>query len=1139
MEEKIWTKQQNDAINAAGTVIVSAAAGSGKTAVLVERIIKKITDETSPYAADKLVVVTFTVAAAGEIRARVQHALSQLIAADPKNRFLLRQQQLLSRSHIGTIDSFCIKLVREFFYLLEISPNISVADESELKDLSDNAVYEAMNEFYKNDKSGDFDALSKLISGGRSDEGLKNMVVKLYENSVCHPFGKQWLHEKMSTDFLLETDDESSYGGYLWNEARDCLGFCISRLEDLLELALQYEDIDAAYHDGIKTAEIRCKNLCEFMNNCSWDEMRAEVYASPIIDRIGRMKPKCDENVKYIASQIKDEFNELKKNIEKFLYETFSISEKEAREDGKYLEKNSRMLFDLVVRYWEIFDGYKKEREIVGFSDVLDLAVRLVAKKENGKYIPTDTARSISERFDEIMIDEFQDTNEAQDILFRCISKDEKNIFMVGDVKQSIYSFRQAMPEIFIKKRREFIPFDNLTYPAKITLDKNFRSKKAIIHGVNEIFSQIMSEKIGGTDYRESDSLVYGAPYGDDCGSIEIAMMAPNSDEDEIETQGRYIASKIHSILADEYVGHGENRRRVRPSDICIMMRSAGKYGDQMRRILKENDVSSVVQLGQNLFEAKEIGIIISFLSVVSNPLQDIPLVHLMMSELFGFSAEAIGRYRATGKKGFLYQSLISAQTDEDLNSFLEILDRYRMQAAVLTVSQIVENFINDFSYETYINSRSDAKTANTNLKIFLSMIDEWASMGIHTLSPFVRRIKTAITKGIAPRGASGYEGENVLISTIHRAKGLEYPICFLAAAEKKINTMDLRDSVLSDNALGIGMKRKSENSDGLFLTLPYMAIQIRKRNEIVSEEMRLLYVALTRAREKLYIIGSENKKAYGIQRKKALPFEMAKCISYLEMIKSAVGCSDYSGPCIEYVDGACESGEEMKVQGDTEWEIDSDADKIRENIQWRYPYLEQTLIKSKYSVTQLSKDENTNFSLTSVPIFAGRSGTSVGTAFHKLMQYMEPALMRDSPRQELKRLTDLGYLSQEEKELISDENAIAFSKSSILDIMISADKLYREYKFISALDSKTMWAVDESTTDTVMLQGVVDCICINGDTCVIIDYKTDRCRDTQYLVDKYSGQLGLYEIAIKDLMGLKVNSKIIYSVHLGKEIYL
>ncbi len=1169
---RIWTEAQSDAINALdGNVLVSAAAGSGKTAVLTQRVINRLTVGDNPTSVDRLLIVTFTRAAAQEMRERIGHALTELLKKDPTNHTLISQQILLPSAKICTIDSFCSDLVKENFQALSLSPDFKIADDGELQILSKQAMDITMEQMYENDSDGSFRNLGELLFSGRDDSKTAEMAEKLYINSVSFPFPEKWL-DSLCLDFEEGVGiKEGSYGRIVIDRIKSALEYCISLASTVIAECDGNEDYTKVLYDAVSSDKAQAEYILERIEtDQSWDEIRRAVIAYSAARRKNTPK-ELKEDValsSLIANRdhVKDEL--------KGLGSLLCCSEDEYKEDMRFLRPMIKVLTKTAKLYKSNFDLIKKEKKVADFSDITHMALELLVEETPDGWKSTPLAENLRENFDEILIDEYQDTNAAQDMLFTAISGN--NLFRVGDVKQSIYRFRQANPDIFIGLKNSYKSYDKAVneYPAKIVLGNNFRSRKGVTDIINFVFSQIMSASCGDIDYGKDEELVFSADYSEkDEPSSELHLVEfdPKNEEKvgSSEVQARYISKLIKSMIAAGYtVKDGDGERKATYKDFAILMRATGSgRGVKYAEVLRDEGIPCFTEVSGEFLTSVEISLAVNILRVIDNPKQDIPLLSVMMSPVFGFTADEISRLRIENRRGDIYTCLIVSD-DQKVKDFLEKIRYWRNLSVCLRVKELLEEIYNDTALPSVFQATDPSGIKRGNLMLLCDYADIYENSGYGSLSGFIDRL------GDKKRDISGAvgiaeESDCVKIMTIHKSKGLEFPVCILASCATDFNKSDEKENLVISQKHGIGMKRRNIDTFAQHSTLCHSAVKLGIRKDNISEEMRVLYVAMTRAREKLIMVYAKDKV-------------LDKCRGYASEIPvgrnsfSPYACSCASGfgewligTLIRHPDAyalreeagidhrialSCEVPLKVVYSEFSEYsaekeekELSQKADEdflalIRERADFRYKYEALSGIVTKRAASETDKNFiDRDYFASGEPSFmrsSGLTGAAKGVATHSFIQYADYDKAKVNVEAEIERLYDKGILSENEAKAINRQALEKFFSSVLFERITKSPLVMREKKFtVEVPISEVYDGVEEFSDEKIMIQGIADCAFLEDGRLVVVDYKTDRLESEELFREKYTSQVLIYKKALSMSTGYEVKETLLYSFHLGKEI--
>ena len=1165
-----WTPDQEKAIKARkGTLLVSAAAGSGKTAVLVERVIQRICDAENPCGVENLLIVTFTNAAAAQMKEKISAAISKKIALNPSDKRLRRQQLMLPCANICTIDSFCINLVRENFHTLGISPDFTLIDDGELDILKGKAVNTVVEELYK-EADPVFINLCNLISDNRNDGKLIEAIFTLHKLSQAYPFPEDWLYS-LKNDFTdPQSPEKSKWGkiiseyikGYI-NNSIDGMAHCLELLEEEPELQVKYAP---AFESDIRCFEF----LLSSLKNDVWDTMR-ENFTSVKFENFGRAPAGYESEVKDICKSVRGEYRDNLKKIVKLI----SVSADEHTADLEHLAPIVSKLIDAVVEFEKELTRLKLEANQANFSDTLHLALRLLFEKTENGYVKTPLAKELSENYAEILVDEYQDVNMAQDMIFNALSKNENNIFMVGDVKQSIYRFRQAMPEIFLSRRDGMPEYESEkeNYPAKVTLGKNFRSRKGVTEIINFIFAYIMSREAGGLDYDKNECLEAAAPYPESTGADTEMYLLETEKGEELDDQASFVADYIEKAVSEGMplvAGNGTKNAEYR--DFCILLRSIKGHSKPFVDEFTRRGIPVSCEAAKGILETPEITFLTSLLKIIDNPVDDIPLTAVMLSPVFGFTTDELSVMRSDFRKGSVYSCVVNSAENGNRKSadFLSEIARMRTLSSTLRTGELVRRLIEETGYGAIVCAMKDSEKRRANLNLFIDLANKYESTGSKGVSGFIRYVDSAVgNKSNIKCGETKSEAANaVRIMTIHKSKGLEFPVCIVAACEKPYSTLDLKKELIISRDSGIGIK----TNDGpyKFDTLPRIAARTETLRDSHSEELRILYVALTRAKEKLVMLASStdwSKTLTGIASKirntqRLDPFSVNSFTSYSECILSALlrhpdahslrkkaGLSErFVMPCATKLKAAI-------VSGNSEWEIQSEETEeilydeemlaqIKERLSYEYPYASLNGIVAKRIASKLDEEEiGGEYFASRKPAFTGKGKLTPaqrGTATHRFMQYSDYAKAKESVETELERLVEGGMLTEAEAQAVDRKSVSDFLESKLAQRIFNAEKVYKEYAFTASVPLSEMYPeipLNAAKDETIIIEGVADCAFVENGSLVIVDYKTDRAQNGEELAQRYKEQLSVYRRCLAEVIGIPVAQTLIYSFRLGEII--
>ena len=1161
----IWTDSQQKAINSRnGTVLVSAAAGSGKTAVLVQRVIELLTDEKKPVMAEKLLVVTFTKAAAAEMKERIARSLGELIEKDPANSFLKRQKMFIPSASICTMDSFCSKLVRESFEALELNPDFTAMSDDEYRLMLNETAQEVLSDIYANGGEGE-KALLELFTNGRSDSNLLNSLISVYNFSVADPDPKSWLDNRFSEFSTSNPPEKTLWGRYAY-------GVLLSRTELLAEkiekILLDSEDepgkLQGAVNIDLLPILKQVKELISLVKaEGEWDKVK-ELTDSFKLENFTRFK-KDEKSELYF--EIKERRDSIKDDFKR-LGELLVCTSEEFYSDIEYLRPIALAFSNAVKSLGERLAQKEKEKNSYYFSDILHLALRLLISRENGEIKPTDTARELSEQYDCILIDEFQDTNEAQNALFNAVSKNGGNIFMVGDVKQSIYRFRQAMPEIFLRYKNSFPEYEKDNYPAKINLDCNFRSRKGVVDAINFFFDFLMTEKLGDIDYKAEDRLVFGADYAetDNCDVQVHIVKAPDARASNVENEARYVGRLILDAVSGKMtVGARGKERPLQYGDICILLRSAKNKAKVFADVLSVMGIPVSYEKKGGFFDCSEVITIVSLLKVIDNPVQDVPLVAVMLSPMFAFTEDDLALMRCGDKSANIYTLLKQNSENSKASELLETVKRLRSLSVTLGVGELIRRALEMTAYDSIAGALEGGEKRRLNLSLLVSYAEAYEKNGGKGLSGFIRYIDRLRENRFDLNSVAGQGGaDTVKIMTVHKSKGLEFPLVILADCSSDF-VRDNSSKAVVDKTMGFGALRYSKELHSDFMTQPYKSVLLKNQYEELSESMRVLYVAMTRAREKLWLVGSLYNPAnalYKLYCSKYTDSEnrgeaLASCSDLFKWILLSLMShpNSFSGTDIQLpIKYTAETEAKIQVfvadppekeglqQEDT---VKPDFDnalveKIREKADFIYPYSYLSGLPVKYTASNMNPQLEISYLTADNPAFLGENSMTPalrGTLMHRFMEKCDFSLAEKSCEKELERLTDLGVFTAEQSKAVNLKKAEEFFKSPLYSRIKSAQGFWREKEFTMEIGLDKVSGVAEAAGESAVVQGVIDGIIVNGSEGEILDYKTDRANDEKELSEKYRLQMLMYKLAAEECFGLKNVKVTLYSFSLQKEI--
>ncbi len=1155
-----YTREQRNFIDDRGNnILVSAAAGSGKTAVIVERVLRLIMDEG--YKVSELLVVTFTRAAAAEMRDRIRDALMEKLTSldiTPDQREHLEEQMsLIYTADITTIDSFCLNVVRSFFCITGADPSFRVADEGELKLISEDVMSALLEDRYAEGDKGFMDLVSEF-STGRSDSDIVDVIRQLYAFAISRPDPGQYL-ENMAAEY--EKAAEGKFEDTLFMEEllrlyRNRLDLALGYLKAALRLCT-LEGGPEAYEDNISDDMDKIEAL---RTKTDYDSIRDALHTLEFtrLKTIRKTDP-VDPSLRDRAKSYRDKSKEI---IGKELRERFF--EKQSSDIIFEMEgclPHVSMLSGLAGEYMERYAAAKEDKGVVDFQDLEHMALRILSDE--------DTRLGLRDRYKEIIIDEYQDSNRIQEEIFSLIGNGHDYV-AVGDIKQSIYSFRDACPRLFADKAKKYgdheIPDSKL-----MLLSSNFRSSRAVTDSVNLIFENIMTEGTGGCDYDETQRLNYGGLYSHESDMWQTEYLRISKDDtgqkEDLVREAEVIAERIHELVG---VCDIEDRKthevhKCRYSDIVILYRSLTGVGDAYSEVFGACDIPVIFDSKSGYLLSYEIREILNLLTVMDNPRQDIPLAGTMLGFFGGFNASDMAYIRSYDPQGDLYDSLLKACDDTSMQQlsdrcrkFSEKLDAYRSKSLYTSIHELIGEIITDHGYDHYVRAMEDGERRLNNLRLLKKRALDYESTSFHGLFRFLRYIDNMRKYDVDFGEASGSDAsDSVRIMSIHHSKGLEFPVVMVCGLGKMMNFTDTRAKVLTDDDLGAGCDLALRDRSIRIRTLIKAVIAEKKKRALVSEEMRVLYVALSRAENKLIMSGVRP----GGDKVKADPSDAVSLMEFVDCAlervpdQTLIEIKEINDAAVDESMADKEAGAAgeavspinrvMKLMDSVD---DKEVAELIEGMDYRYPYESALKVPQKVSVSYIKHEAMEEKGVSIVPDVRDdtgipSSGALRGSAVHTAFENLDLGMTGDSDHITgfIKLLVDKKKLSEESAAFIRESDIQDFLASDIARRMHEAalgDRLYREQPFVISVKASD---IDRGYPDSerVMVQGIIDAFFMEDDKVVVVDYKTDSVSDEQILIDRYQAQLDYYERALKQLLGVAKSEKVIYSVHLSKEIQL
>ncbi|MBR3325138.1 MAG: helicase-exonuclease AddAB subunit AddA [Clostridia bacterium] len=1158
-----FTKEQTQAIeNDGANILVSAAAGSGKTTVLVARIINKIIMKKIDI--DKLLIVTFTNAAASEMKERLLKALYDEIDKNPNDVHLQKQVNLINQAHISTISSFCLDVIRNNFFEIGMSANFRVGDPAEIEILKQEAIEEVFENNYELQNEDFLDLLNKYTIY-KDDEPLKNIILKLFDFTSSIPYPHKWINQAVE-DYNVEVEDfaQTKWGKIIIDRAKQLIDDSIISLERAKKMLYGNSNLMKPYE--LINEDINDLKSIDFS---TWDKAFLGINSKVFNPWSAKRKLEQDEiELKEKAKGIRDEVKKVfEKQIKKSL---FIYNSNESISDIKKMYFTLKKIERLLLEFEEGFSSKKKERNVVDFSDIEHTALNLLIDKQGKK---TEIAKQND--FNEILIDEYQDSNLIQESILSAISSGN-NLFMVGDVKQSIYRFRQARPDLFIEKYEKYdlIKNDNeIKDDTKIQLYKNFRSREEVLNFSNVIFQNIMSKQLGEIEYNEDEYLNYVEKEEKakiDCKSEMYIIETKESDEKDEEREeeiGVVDNATLEARLACKKIKELHNEG-IDYKDIAILLRSPGTVGAVYEKELLEAGIPVFSDATSEYLESIEIDTIISLLKIIDNPLQDIPLVSVLRSPIGGFNDNELIEIRLNKKEGNYYNALVETSNDNNelgnkVKDFLNKIDEFRMLQNEIPLDELIWKIYSETGYYHFVRLMPNGKLRQANLRKLFEKAKEYEKIsfkGLFNFIGFIEKVASKSSSNLIAAKIIGEKDDVVRIMSIHKSKGLEFPVVILCGVEKRFNEQDMKTKIIYDQDIGIGINYIDDGIE--YPTLTKDAINIKAKKELVSEEMRILYVALTRAKDKLIIIGADQNVQKKLNEKESevekyhgkgsinklnnnLVEKYNRFIDWIELVYKTDKKLNLN---LEIIPKS-EIKYEEKIENENRDEIDRKIDRIKfeeidKLLKWNYNYSILVEAPSKTSVTAL---KNCKIKIKNDEIFMlddrvtekeiiplnldfneqdkNLTPAEKGTLIHLVLQKLE--------NEDVNSTIDNLKVNKEEKDFLKNNQKIIeeYIKTPLFKDLKNAIETHKETPFYINIKYK-------NTGESVLVQGVIDLYYINqNNELILVDYKTDQGVNEEILKQRYINQLEIYKVALKRALKRDVKKCCIYSTFLNKLI--
>jgi len=1123
------------------------------------------------------------------MREKILEAIYKKIEENPEDENLQKQVILLNKASISTIHSFCLDVIKNNFYEIDVSANTRIADDSEILLLQQEVIDDLFEEKYEEEDSN-FIKLIKTYTKYNQDEVLKDLILRVYSYIQASPFPEEWLEEQIEK---LNIEDGTNFSDTVWGKiitenANQILEDSILKLQNIRTKMTRFPELDkftAKIEDDIDKYTYIQNNLSD------WDTAVEAINTLKNATWIKDQKITNDlkDEAKDVRESTKDEFKKVKKLM--------NCSSEEAVQDIKYMYPILKMLKDLILEFSQKFYQRKREKNIMDFSDMEHLALKILVKKdENGNIVKSEIAKKYENKFEEIAIDEYQDSNLVQEYILTSVSRGN-NIFMVGDVKQSIYKFRQARPKLFLDKYDNYKLDPVNGEDRKIQLFKNFRSRSNILDFTNLVFEDIMSRELGNIEYNQDEYLNLGANFEeiqnqDYKTELEILDLSEENDDiwktDEEETEeeqekvedvvleARFVARKIKELIDSKYqiIDKKTGRRDIQYKDIAILLRTSSGVANVYEKEISELEIPVYSDSSSQYLQSVEIETIMSLLRIINNPMQDIPLVTVMRSPIGNFTDNELIEIRMADRNSSFYEALLKSDL-EKAHRFLNLLKELREDEEYMTLDEWIWNIYTKTGYMNYVNLMPNGALRVSNLRMLFErakQYEEASFKGLYNFINFIDKIKFN-QEDLKAAKIIG-ENENVVrIMTIHKSKGLEFPVVILAGVGKQFNFRDLNGKILLDQDLGMGPQYIDSDRYIEFKTLAKKALAIKAKNEAISEEMRILYVALTRAKEKLIIVGRQkdvNKKMSEKQKlleiystiddNKINPYLLQKYKTYLDWLELiylkegvantknlfTVNINKREKTSVK-IENEVEDISKKIIEESNKNNDEQEKEKIKEILNWQYKHQSIEGIPTKTSVSKLKEKREQEVQITQEPKFINEeaktklTGAQKGTLIHLCLQKM-----KETEEYNLEKITELieelkdkEIITEIEVQNIDKEKLLEYTNSQLWTELKQAKEIHKEHPFyINIKASRIYNQINKEDDEDILVQGVIDLFFIDkDDKLILVDYKTDYVQNENELVEEYKGQLDLYKEALEQSLNKKVDKMCIYSVYLNKLI--
>lgn len=1185
------TKEQQSVVDSrGGELLVSAAAGSGKTRVLVERLLRRVEQEGLDL--DQFLVITFTKAAAAELRSKILAEVNRRLAEDPDQSHLRRQTTFIYRAQISTIHAFCTAFLRENSHLLDLDPDFRVADEEEAELLRTQTLDRLLERRYEAMEENGFAALVDSLSAGRDDQRLVDITLDVHRRIQAHPDPQGWLdRQSAALRWVPGTDPaETPWGKLLMADALSQVRYWTSQIDQALRMLEGDDALYRAYSDSFVATLDALRDLSAALeggmsSQKGWDEARACVNIPfPTLGRSTKITDKLSqERAKAIRERCKKAMGKLAVR--------FESDAESLMADLAAVAPVVEQLFDLVGELERDFLAAKQRRKLLDFNDLEHMTVRALVRDG----APTELARQWAQRYAEVMVDEYQDTNEVQNAIFDALTEQGQRLFQVGDVKQSIYRFRLADPTIFLHKYHSFAP-EALARPGAprlLVLSRNFRSRKGVLDAVNFVFSALMTRSFGEIDYTEDQRLNPGrsdAQQEESTTELDVVDLSTLEREEQEAAipkdlaEARYVAQRVRALLDEGLtVPEGTEKRPLRPEDIAILYRSPGSVLHYLTAALDEQDVPWQNEGFEDFFQTTEVSVALSFLEVLDNPREDVPLLSVLRCPVYGFTADQLAALRGASRDTDLFGCVEKGALagEEHCIHFLADLKKLRLRLLDSGCAQLLWTLYNELGLLALFGAMSGGERRQENLLAFYDFARSFEETGHRGVFPFVTQLRRLLERGKSPGNVRAAVGSGVQIMSIHKSKGLEFPVVVLAGLNRQFNRSDERLPMLFHSKLGVGPKLLDEELRLEVPTLARTAVQLQLEKERRAEELRLLYVAMTRAKERLILIMSSRDADKDLKKllPDAAPQPEPEALAALDSVGKWLLL-----PVLCRRDAAAlwtEGAPDTLTQPEDRWDIrliradqdcfapqpreqsptaqkevhETEDGPLLEALQWSYPWQSLADLPSKVTATQMkgrrldeeAAEETSRPALTLEfrrPSFEqrrrGLTPAQAGSAVHAVMEHIDidRADTISGVKAELERLVSARYLTPEQAQAVDAAQVARFWASPLGQEAVNSGSLRREFKF-SILAGASHFYAGADREEEVLVQGVVDCCFETLFGFTVVDFKSDRVRrgGEAQRAEEYRGQVEVYARALEEIFQKPVVRRVVWFLRTGKGV--